>query len=52
MLIVSLESVLVEYYPFADKALNMFPASVEHIREMVSAHVFGCISIIFLQGVI
>jgi len=37
---------------FADKAFNMFPACVDHSREMVSEHVFGCILTILSQGVI
>jgi len=51
-LIVSLESVVIEYILIARTALNMFPASVDDIREMVSEHLFGCISMILLQGVI
>jgi len=30
----------------------MFPAGVDHIREMNSEHGFGCISMMLLQGVI
>jgi len=31
----SFQSVLVAYFLFADKACNMFPASVDHIWEML-----------------
>jgi len=35
---------------FADKAFTMFLASVDHIPEMLSEHILGCISMM-LQGV-
>jgi len=33
---VSFQSVLVAEFLFADKAFNMFPASVDHIEETLS----------------
>jgi len=41
LLIGSLGLVLVEQLPFADEALDMFPASVDHIGELVTEYVFG-----------
>jgi uncharacterized membrane protein len=49
---VSRELILVEWFLFADKALNMFPVSVDYNQEMVSEYVFGCISMMLLQEVI
>ena len=52
LLIMRLDSVvLVELFIFTDEAMNMLPASVDHIQEMVSEHVFRCILMI-LQGLI
>jgi len=51
MLVVSLESVLVELSSFADQALNIFPASVDDIWAMGTDHVLAWISMI-LQGVV
>jgi len=48
---VNLESVLVEQYPLADRAPDLFPVNVDHISEMVTEHLFGWISMM-LQGVI
>ena len=36
LLIVSFQTVLVASFLLADKAFNMFPASVDHSREMLS----------------
>jgi len=44
VLIVSLEFLLVEKFLFTDITHNMFPASVEHIRDIETEHGFGCIS--------
>jgi hypothetical protein len=52
LVIVRLESVRVEYLVLGGKGLNKFPASDDHIREIVREQVFGCISIMLLQGVI
>jgi len=44
MLLVSLESVLIEYVPGADNTLKRVLVSVDHIRGMASEHLFTCTS--------
>jgi len=48
--IASLVSVWIKWFRIADKALDMLPAIVEHIWEMVSKHVLRWISMM-LHGV-